>query len=265
MIARLPTRTLTLAFGTWMLAAAAVDASVVGMRVSVMDVDQDMNTVTFDVTAFEDDNPANVVLGQELDFTQAVTYTTVLPNYYGLGTVNYLIFLGSRSDWNTVDPPAVAYGDGLTVATTTLALQGTTDLGTGPLNVYRSGSFIHTYADGGSYQIRATAGPDGEVGYPGLGDPGTVMVPEGLSQVGTLVNDFAVNRTVYATTNLATPVFMFSASTLLTYPNTIVSIMNFAKVDLGMPILEIPTLSDAFLALLALLLLTTGTFLLRRA
>ncbi|MEM6794792.1 MAG: hypothetical protein AAF725_12505, partial [Acidobacteriota bacterium] len=122
------------------LLALPASATVVGVRISTSSVDDDTGEVTFDLTALQDSNPGTLMLGEELDRTQLATYTAVLGDYYGLGSVSYRVILGSRSDWNTLPHPAINFGDGDQLSTLTLALQGQSTVAGTPFFAYRLGA-----------------------------------------------------------------------------------------------------------------------------
>ncbi|MEO1086057.1 MAG: IPTL-CTERM sorting domain-containing protein [Acidobacteriota bacterium] len=258
------------AFALLVFGTAPAFSSLVGVRISSVTEDDDTGEVTFDLTVFDTNNPAQATLGNLLDRTLENSYTTILPNNYGLGTVNYRVVLGSRSDWNTFPHPAINFGDGDTLPTATLALQGQTTVSGTSLFAYRLGALSHTYDDG-TFMLRATVGPDGGT-LPGLGPVATVDVATGYPLTGTLVNNFSVFRVVYPTSAPATPVYSYAGDSPFTYPNTLryitarenITISSGPTAGPGDPF-EIPTLGTWSLLLLSALLAGAGLRLLRRA
>ena len=115
-------------FCSWALSLPA-SAEVVGMRLTINSVDDASGEVSFDVTALHTNRPQDLMLGRLLDRDESFVYTTYLPNYYGLGGVDYRVELGVQSDWNTFPHPVVNYGDNQELATATLAYQGTETIG----------------------------------------------------------------------------------------------------------------------------------------
>lgn len=259
-----------LCFGLASLLATSSLAGVVGVRISSVATDDDTGEATFDLTVFATNAPTQVVLGELLDRTITATYTTIFPDNYGLGSVNYRVVLGARSDWDTYPHPALMFGDGDSMPSATLPLQGTTTISGSSLFAYRLGALSHTYADEGAYTLRATAGPDGGP-LPGLGPVSTVDVVTGNPIVGDLNNSFAVYRIVYPTSAPATPVYSYSATSLFAYPNTLRYIT--AQQDLTIASAElpdaefdidVPTLGTWAMFALAALLAGSGLVLLRR-
>ncbi|MEM8994225.1 MAG: IPTL-CTERM sorting domain-containing protein [Acidobacteriota bacterium] len=252
------------------LGTAPAFASLVGIRISSVTEDDDTGEVTFDLTVFDTNNPAQATLGRLLDRTLENSYSTILPNNYGLGTVNYRVVLGARSDWNTFPHPAINFGDGDTLPTATLALQGQTTVDGSNLFAYRLGALSHTYDDG-QFMLRATVGPDGGP-LPGLGRVSTVDVATGYPLTGTLINDFSVSRVVYPTSAPTSPVYSYAGNSPFTYPNTLRYITARQNITIssgpgpgpGDPF-EIPTLGTWALLLLSALLAGAGLRLLRRA
>ena len=159
--------------------------------------------------------------------------------------------------------PALDYGDGDTLATTLLVLEGT---GTGPggSNVYRSAaSFTHTYPASGSYTVTAaslcTACVRAEYtflypgGTPTASGPGTIDY-----RPQTVVGNLAGTYTYSGTTE--TPFGSYLVRYAATY---YLAVTNTARVEL-FPLLEIPTTSTWGLLLLGASLLVAGWFALRR-
>ena len=264
-----------LVIATLSLAAQPVLAGVVGMRLSVTQVDQGTGQVDFDATAFMPSSPPEIQIGDEIDRTIAFTYTTVLGNYYGLGSVNYLIQLGSRSDFNTNPHPAIVYGDGDTVPEATLAWIGGVEVDGTTYQGYR-GSFSHTYMTEGTFDLRVFAGPDGETGNPGLG-PATEAPVAGNPIVGNLTNVFSVSRFVAPTSDTGNPVANEQSSSVFNYPNTVRYITARTVLNLGDTttmttttppggdnIIEVPTLTSYWMLALAAFLGLSGAFLIRR-
>ncbi|MEM1181264.1 MAG: IPTL-CTERM sorting domain-containing protein [Acidobacteriota bacterium] len=253
-----------------LLGATSAGASLVGVRISSVTEDDATGEVTFDLTVFDTNNPGQAVLGDLLDRTLANTYTTILPDNYGLGSVNYRVVLGSRSDWNTFPHPAINFGDGDTMPMATLALQGQTTVSGSSLFAYRLGALSHTYDDG-TFMLRATVGPDGGP-LPGLGRATTVNVATGYPLTGTLVNDFSVFRIVYPTSALATPVYSYAGNSPFSYPATLryITARQDVTISMGPPpgpgdSLDVPTLGTWSLLLLSGLLAGAGLILLRRS
>lgn len=250
------------------LSASSVFASLVGVRISSVTDDDVTGEVTFDLTVFDTNNPAQAMLGDLLDRTIANSYTTMLPDNYGLGSVNYQVVLGSRSDWNTFPHPAINFGDGDTMPGATLALQGQTTVSGSSLFAYRLGALSHTY-DEGTYMLRATVGPDGGP-LPGLGRASTVNVATGYALTGTLLNDFSVYRRVYPTSAPATPVYSYAGNSPFSYPATLRYITARQDITIdqgstpGPSTLDVPTLGTWSLMLLAALLAGSGLRLLRQ-
>ncbi len=264
---------LMIALTSW--SAQPALAGVVGMRVSVTQVDNGTGQVDFDATAFMPSSPPEIQIGDEIDRTIAFTYSTVLGNYYGLGSVNYLIQLGSRSDFNTNPHPAIVYGDGDTVPVATLAWIGGVEVDGDTYQGYR-GSFSHTYMSDGMFDLRVLAGPDGESGNPGLG-PATEAPVAGNPIVGNLTNVFSVSRFVAPTTNTGNPVVDAQSSSVFNYPNTVRYITARTFVQLGDTttmttttppggdtIIGVPTLNSHWMLALAAMLALSGAILIRR-
>lgn len=259
-----------LSFTVASLMATSVFAAAVGIRVSSVTTDEETAEATFDLTVFATNAPVELMLGELLDRTITATYVTVLPDYYGLGSVNYRVVLGARSDWNTYPHPVLNFGDGDTLPSATLPLQGTTTISGGSLFSYRLGALSHTYPGDGTYTLRATVGPDGGP-LPGLGLANTVNVVTGNGLSGDLTNVFSVYRQVFPTSAPATPVYSFAGTSVFNYPDTLRYITAQQAVTItggGIPdaqfALDVPTLGTWAMMALAALLAGSGLILLRR-
>ncbi|MEM9557981.1 MAG: hypothetical protein AAGC60_27235 [Acidobacteriota bacterium] len=265
---------LLVAMSPLVLAAPALAEGIVGMRLSVTNVDQMTGDVTFDVTALADVGGAMVTLGDPLDDSGLVTYTTNYDFGLGYGGTPYRVRLTFNSDWNTVPHPAIVYGDGDQVDTATLAFQGTTDVGGATYNVYRAGSFVHSYAQG-SYTLQAIGDSDGALNDPGLGRATTVTPVDGIPVTGTLQVDFEARRTLWRTaTYPGSPIFQYTITSAQTYPWTVRYLTARQDIEItgdgggggggGGTVPEVPTLSPQLLLVLAALLGLAGVALLRR-
>ncbi|MEM9598598.1 MAG: IPTL-CTERM sorting domain-containing protein [Acidobacteriota bacterium] len=253
-------------FLTLLAVAGPSFAGVVGMRLSVNSVDQNNGQVDFDLTALAT-GVYTVGLGQDLDDSRVVSYATNYDFGYGLAPTSYRVVLGFQSDWNTFPHPAIRYDDGDSVGTVTLPLQGTTTVNGTSFRRFR-GSFSHTYAPG-NYLLRVTAGPDGEMGSPGLGQAATAAVPVGNPISGELNVQFSANRTVYLAGG-GSPINTEIVTSYQSYPGTLRYITARELLEIEDPLgppppaFEIPTLSQWMLLILAAALGSAGLLLMRR-
>lgn len=202
----------------------------VGIRVSVSDLRPDVLEADLDLTMYTRVGP------------YPSTYAGV--PYYGL--------------------PALDYGDGDTLSTTYLVLEGT---GTGPggSNVYRSAaSFTHTYPDKGPYTVTAASLCTAclRADYTFLYYPGGTPTTSGPATLDyrpqTVVGNLAVTTTYSGTA--PTPFGSYLVRYAVTYYQ---AVTNTTLVDFR-TVLDIPTASTWGLVLLGGALLLTGLVLLRR-
>ena len=260
-----------LSFAAASLLATSAFGAAVGIRVSSVMTDDETAEATFDLTVFATDAPVELELGQLLDRTITATYVTVLPDNYGLGSVNYRVVLGARSDLNTYPHPALNFGDGDTLPSATLPLQGSTTISGSNLFAYRLGALSHTYPGGGTYTLRATVGPDGGP-LPGLGPASMVDVVTGNGLSGDLTNVFSAYRQVFPTSAPTTPVYSFAGTSVFNYPDTlryITAQQQLTITDDGVIpdsdfAFDVPTLGTWAMMALATLLAGSGLILLRR-
>ncbi len=253
-----------LALGLWAVtlgAGIATAAPIAGFKVSTPLVEG--LDVQVDLTAYvaNTGTPASYVdAGHPIDFTFFTSYITSYNFGYGYHPTVYLVQRYTHSDWNTTAPAALDFGDFQTKQTVFLGLSplaGEAGLdrdreslqGVPTLPTYR-GSFAHSYATAGTYNIKARLTPDGQFGSPGLGvatsgNPyypfpltGSWVGSPGLSVARTI--SLHIERTAMATT----AVVDYSLVTTPTYPSTLRYIENsvaglavdaIPKIDISSP------------------------------
>jgi len=161
--------------------------------------------------------------------------------------------------------PAIDYGDGNTLSSTTLPLASP---GGGPngTNVYRNAvSFHHTYPGPGNYTVRVNSNCC--VGFQGTfkvlytPSPTTPVLSTTYDTIPTIITGNPAATTRYAGTYTPTEApsyrLVYSYYGLLALSNTV-------PVRLVFPVLKVPTASATALLALGIALLATGTWLLRR-
>jgi hypothetical protein len=188
-----PTRfSAVLAAGLWLLTlglpGVATAGPIAGFKVSTpvvagLDVQVDLTAYALGSAA----PPSFLGAGKSLDVTFATSYLTSYDFGYGYAPTVYLVQKYVHSDWITTAPPALDFGDFQNQQTVFLGLvpllDGTGDgadgAGDGVKGLVSStyhGSFAHSYASAGTYNVKAKLTPDGEPGTPGLG-PATIGNP----------------------------------------------------------------------------------------
>jgi len=206
-------------------------SSAIGIRVSVVDTRQ-------------------ALLEADLDLTMYTRYPTASPSYPA-GTPYFGI-------------PALDYGDGSTVPTTTLALASSGG-GPGGSNVYRSlASFTHSYPLPLTYTVTAgmfcTACFRGSATYFPAGMPGSPVFSTVTDYLPTSVIGNLAARYSYQGT---TPSYFFPSYSVRYQVTLYGAVTNTTQVDLSLPV-QVPTLSQWGLVALAVSLLAGGLGLLRR-
>ncbi|MGD2116112.1 MAG: hypothetical protein PVG07_13745 [Acidobacteriota bacterium] len=161
--------------------------------------------------------------------------------------------------------PAIDYGDGDTLPTTTLVLASAGG-GPGGSNVYQNlASFTHTYPSPGPYTVTAAGyctlcGRSEYTIFP-AGSPGNPTYTGTFDLLPTMViGNLAATTFFSGTTSL-----IFSPSYSVRYAVTLYyAVTNTTRIFLDQNILEIPTASTWGLAALGGLLLLSGLLVLRR-
>lgn len=218
---------------TWPSEASA--RRVAGLRLSIAEVSG--YEVTFDVEAYEaspNGTESALALGGGLDFEQSGTLTSSDDLGFGLAPTTYLLS-GSLVGRHGLDPePAFDFDDGSTLAGADLTPDGT--LPDSTLRVFR-GSFSHTFAGPGLFDVRATVGPSGEPGELGLG-PATAANPGfpalfGDVSVGSIVAELQHRQTVALASAPEDALRVQAGTQTLAFANTITSVSATQQVLLG--------------------------------
>ncbi len=200
------------------------------------------------------------VTGTDPLLYQADLDVTVYVSSYGSYPFTYIGF-----PYSPFNLPAIDYGDGNTLASTTLPLAGP---GTGPngTNVYRNAvSFHHTYPGAGNYVVRVTSGCC--VGFQGwfkvyyTSNPTTPVFSTSYDTLPTIITGNPAATTRYAGTYTPTQ----SPSYRLVYSYYgLLALSNTVPVDFAQAVLNVPTASATALVIFGLTLLAAGVWLLRR-
>lgn len=187
-------------FGMFVVGATVGFGQVVGLKVTPTTIAPPQ--VDFDITVYATDtgnSPGNLIVpapfasGNYSGTLSTYTNGTTYPPTPTSGTTSYFftrVIYRSDGSWfsgwsgfDTPNRPAVDFGDGVTQATASLALDATA-VGPGGTSVYR-GSFSHSYGSAGTYTITARKGPDWDFGAPGAHDS-TTGVTTGSAVTGSL-------------------------------------------------------------------------------